>query len=242
MDNVNLMRTVQKNDCAWKVAKRNLQNGDSSKKVKNADIIIEMNRLAKANGCKDYNEFNKKFFSSVGGQYSLGEIPAKSAETKPVSGSENAAELKNSAVSQSSAATVATATATATVTAASENAVTDATKTNAQKLEQAKKTQKFDEKDNTTSDDDDFKSLDTTGDGKITFEEYKNNMMQLCASSMSITDANRAQVEAALKESFEAMSKDGVMTSDLYKQNGQAATEALMGKLADIDLQSQAGN
>ena len=50
-----------------------------------------------------YNEFNKKFFSSVGGQYSLGEIPAKSAETKPVSGSENAAELKNSAVSQSSA-------------------------------------------------------------------------------------------------------------------------------------------
>ena len=237
MQNVNLMRTVQKNDCAWKVAKRNLQDGDKTKKVKNADIIIEMNRLAKVNGCKDYNEFNKKFFSSVGGQYSIGEAP-KVTEASPAAATESA--LAPAAAAAENSQNISEAAAT--VPATEGNEVTEATKTNAEKLEKAKNTQNFSEKDNTTSDDDDFKSLDTSGDGKITFEEYKNNMMQLCASSMDITDANKAQVEAALKESFDAMSKDGIMTSDLYKQNGQAASEALMNKLANIDVQTQAGN
>ena len=56
--------TVQKGDCAWKAAKKNLQA--SGKTVKNADIIKEMNRLAKLNGCESVDDFNNKFFSKIG--------------------------------------------------------------------------------------------------------------------------------------------------------------------------------
>ena len=55
---------VQKGDCAWKAAKKNLQA--SGKTVKNADIIKEMNRLAKLNGCESVDDFNNKFFSKIG--------------------------------------------------------------------------------------------------------------------------------------------------------------------------------
>ena len=71
MGGVSNTRTVKNGDSAWKVAERNL-NPTGKQKVSGNAIVNEMKRLAKVNGCKDYNEFNKKFFSKVGGTYSVG--------------------------------------------------------------------------------------------------------------------------------------------------------------------------
>lgn len=87
MTNINKTQNVRRGDCAWKVAARNLQaNG---KKISNNDIINEMKRLAKLNGCKDVDDFNKKFFSTAGKKYVTDKAEKtqsqKKAEEKPLS-------------------------------------------------------------------------------------------------------------------------------------------------------------
>lgn len=70
MTNANRTDVVRKGDSPWRVAERNLKNarlsGNSGQPVTNADIVKEMNRLAKLNGCDNVEDFNSKFFSSVG--------------------------------------------------------------------------------------------------------------------------------------------------------------------------------
>ena len=83
------IRQVKRGDCAWTAAKRNLiaQN----KRAKNADIVKEMKRLAEVNGCKDVNEFNKKYFSRVNNVYAIEDNkvkPNKSRATNPINAPE----------------------------------------------------------------------------------------------------------------------------------------------------------
>ncbi len=66
-----VIKKVERGDCAWTVAKRNLKA--QNKSAKNADIVKEMKRLANINGCKDANDFNKKCFSSVNNYYAVEE-------------------------------------------------------------------------------------------------------------------------------------------------------------------------
>ena len=55
---------VQRGDSPWRVAQKSLQA--QGKKPTNAEIQKEMQRLASVNGCKDVNDFSKKFFNSIG--------------------------------------------------------------------------------------------------------------------------------------------------------------------------------
>ncbi len=56
--------TIQKGDCPYTLAKNNLKN--QGKKATNSAIVKEMNRLATLNGCKNVDEFGKKYFNSAG--------------------------------------------------------------------------------------------------------------------------------------------------------------------------------
>ena len=78
MTNVNRTDVVRKGDSPWKIAARNLQN--KGVQVTNRDIVNEMNRLAKLNGCDDVNDFGKKFFSSVGKEIITDEAEQTSPE------------------------------------------------------------------------------------------------------------------------------------------------------------------
>ena len=86
MTNVNKTDVVRKGDSPWKVAERNLKNarlsGNSGRPVTNAEIVKEMNRLAKLNGCNDVEDFNSKFFSCVGKEIITDEKKVK-AKTAP---------------------------------------------------------------------------------------------------------------------------------------------------------------
>jgi len=74
------MRTVKKGDSAWKAAERNL-DPTGKKAVSGNAIIAEMKRLARVNGCKDYNDFNKKFFNKVGNKYNVGNTVVSNKNT-----------------------------------------------------------------------------------------------------------------------------------------------------------------
>ena len=65
---------VQKGDCAWNVAKRNLANG-SDKRISNADIIKEIKRLAELNGCSSIEDFSEKYFSKIGAEFVIDKVP-----------------------------------------------------------------------------------------------------------------------------------------------------------------------
>lgn len=57
---------VQRGDSAWKIAQRSLQA--RRQEVSNKDIVNEMHRLATLNGCSSVDDFNAKYFSTVGGK------------------------------------------------------------------------------------------------------------------------------------------------------------------------------
>lgn len=61
---VERIHKVQKGDSPWKIAQQSLKA--QGKKVTNAEIQKEMQRLATLNGCKDINDFGTKYFSSIG--------------------------------------------------------------------------------------------------------------------------------------------------------------------------------
>ena len=69
MAEVRRTNIVQKGDSPWKVAVKNLQL--HGQKVTNSDIVKEMNRLAKLNGCSDIEEFKSKFFSNIGKEFKI---------------------------------------------------------------------------------------------------------------------------------------------------------------------------
>lgn len=74
------VKKVQRGDCAWTVAKKNLKA--KNKRAKNIDIVNEIKRLADINGCKDVNEFNQKYFSrGLGKEVVLGIQEIHSNET-----------------------------------------------------------------------------------------------------------------------------------------------------------------
>lgn len=80
MAEVNGTHIVQKNDCPWNLAARNLKT--QGKKAGNAEIVAEMNRLATLNGCKNVEDFGAKFFNKLGTEIKLteqggGTIPAR---------------------------------------------------------------------------------------------------------------------------------------------------------------------
>lgn len=56
--------TVKRGDCAWKLAQKSLKA--KGQEVNNDTIIQEMKNLAKANNCDSVDDFNKKFFSTIG--------------------------------------------------------------------------------------------------------------------------------------------------------------------------------
>jgi hypothetical protein len=68
MSEIKTNYTVQKGDCAWSYAKKSIAN--QGKKVSNAEIVKEMNRLAKLNNCNSVDEFNNKYFSKIGSVFS----------------------------------------------------------------------------------------------------------------------------------------------------------------------------
>ncbi len=55
---------IEKNDCPWTVAKKNLQK-QGCKKIGNPQIIKEMQRLAKLNGFDNVDDFGKKFVTGA---------------------------------------------------------------------------------------------------------------------------------------------------------------------------------
>lgn len=71
MAEVNGTHIVQKNDCPWNLAARNLKA--QGKKAGNAEIVAEMNRLATLNGCKSVEDFGAKFFNKLGTEIKLTE-------------------------------------------------------------------------------------------------------------------------------------------------------------------------
>lgn len=71
MAEVNNTHVVKKGDCAWNVAKANLK--EQGKKVSNAEIMKEIQRLATLNGCNDANDLSAKFFNTVGKELKLQE-------------------------------------------------------------------------------------------------------------------------------------------------------------------------
>lgn len=73
---------VQKGECAWKVAQKNL--AAKGQKVTNADIAKEMKRLAKLNGCNSVEDFNNKFFSKIGNEYITGTNTTPAPESTKV--------------------------------------------------------------------------------------------------------------------------------------------------------------
>ena len=58
--------TVKSGDSAWVVAKKTLQQKNSGSKVTNAQIMKEMERLAKLNHCDSVEDFNNKYFGNIG--------------------------------------------------------------------------------------------------------------------------------------------------------------------------------
>lgn len=60
MGNTNIY-AIQSGDCAWSTASKILKA--KNKEITNADIMRYMKSLAKANGCKNIDEFNKKYFN-----------------------------------------------------------------------------------------------------------------------------------------------------------------------------------
>lgn len=79
--------TVQKNDCPWTVAAKQLKA--EGKKVSNDAIVKEMQRLANLNGCDSVDDFSAKFFNKVGAELICNEegksaAPANKPKNKPV--------------------------------------------------------------------------------------------------------------------------------------------------------------
>ncbi len=72
--------TVEKGDCAWKAARKSLQS--SGKTVTNSEIMKEMSRLAKLNGCETVDDFNQKFFSRIGLSFTTGDTAQQPEEPK----------------------------------------------------------------------------------------------------------------------------------------------------------------
>ncbi len=58
--------TVKTGDCAWTVAKRNIQVKNNNAKITNTQIMKEMERLAKLNNCNSVNDFSAKYFNNIG--------------------------------------------------------------------------------------------------------------------------------------------------------------------------------
>ena len=80
MTDIKRTDVVQRGDCPWKVAERNLRN--KGQKITNAQIVQEMNRLAKLNGCDDAQDFGQKFFMSIGNEFLVDEEKNKSVSQK----------------------------------------------------------------------------------------------------------------------------------------------------------------
>ena len=81
MNEFNTTWKVSKGDCAWNFARNQLKR--ENKSVNNADIVKEMNRLAKLNDCANVEDFNKKFFSSIGKEIKLAEQKTPQINSKP---------------------------------------------------------------------------------------------------------------------------------------------------------------
>ena len=79
MAEVNGTHIVQKNDCPWNLAVKNLKA--QGKKAGNAEIVAEMNRLATLNGCKNVEDFGAKFFNKLGTEIKLTEQDNKEKPT-----------------------------------------------------------------------------------------------------------------------------------------------------------------
>lgn len=94
VDGLNNSYKVKSGDCAWKLAQTNLKNNGS--KVSNTAIVNEMKRLAELNGCDSVDDFNQKFFSSVGKEIVIEE---KSAN-KPQRETETPSDRNNDRVNQ----------------------------------------------------------------------------------------------------------------------------------------------
>lgn len=69
--------TVQRNDCPWKISRKRLES--SGKKATGAEIIKEMERLAKLNDCESVEEFSNKFFNKIGSKI----VCEKEEQVKP---------------------------------------------------------------------------------------------------------------------------------------------------------------
>lgn len=100
------VQKVQRGDCAWTMAKRNLKA--ENKKITNAAIVGEINRLAKLNGCSSTDDFSKKFFTSTGREVKIKEdkkpatpvakkdtVPGKNPYNPPITAKQDTTAPKN---------------------------------------------------------------------------------------------------------------------------------------------------
>jgi len=83
VDGLNNTHKVRSGDCPWNVAKDNLRSKGG--KVTNSEIVKEMNRLAKLNGCDSVDDFSEKFFFKIGSEFVVDkkEAPAETPKRKP---------------------------------------------------------------------------------------------------------------------------------------------------------------
>jgi len=63
-DKVPLYKQIKDGDSTWAIAEKYLKSQDHGKKVSNADIVAEMDRLAKLNNYDSVEEFNAKAFGA----------------------------------------------------------------------------------------------------------------------------------------------------------------------------------
>lgn len=82
VNEVNRSHSAKKADCAWNAAKANLKAKAGGNKVTNAQIMKEMERLAKLNNCDSVDDFNTKFFSKQGKEYKTDEAANKAPVQK----------------------------------------------------------------------------------------------------------------------------------------------------------------
>lgn len=82
VNEVNRSHSAKKADCAWNAAKANLKAKAGGNKVTNAQIMKEMERLAKLNNCDSVDDFNTKFFSKQGIEYKTDEAANKAPVQK----------------------------------------------------------------------------------------------------------------------------------------------------------------
>lgn len=94
VDSLNNTHKVVSGECAWNVAKANLTKGGG--KISNSDIVKEMKRLAELNGCDSIDDFNKKFFSTVGKEFMV----AENSTNKPENGGGTPVNGNNDKVNQ----------------------------------------------------------------------------------------------------------------------------------------------